>query len=114
MNLYTQILAVVYALGAFLHLLDILNLRLNFSAMSIDWKLWIVYLFIADTIASYMLWQKRETGERLFVFIATSQLFAFTFFAHYFGNQNFLVFFHGVTLTIYAALKLDIYYKARG
>lgn len=98
-------LAIAYSVGAILHLLDILNLRLNFTEMNTIWKSWIVLLLIFDALAAVGLFKKKVWGEVLFLIIAASQLVAYIQFKNIFGNQDFLVTFHIICIVLYAVLK---------
>ena len=76
MKTYLRILAAFYFLGFFLHILDIFNLRLNYSEMPTLWKTWIVYLTVFDLAAAVGLWRKKIWGEMAFITVAISQLIA--------------------------------------
>lgn len=106
MKLYLRILAILYGVGAILHLADILDLRLLFSEMDLIWKSWIVFLFIGDSIAAIGLWKQMVFGEIAFLIIAATQLVAYLGFQGGFGDQSFLVLFHVFTVGIYLALKI--------
>lgn len=106
MKLYLRILAVFYSAGAILHLLDVFNLRLEFSSMNPTWKAWTVYLLIFDSVSALGLWRQKSWGTILFLVVALSQLMVYTSFTHLFGNQYPLVIFHLLTLTIFVFLKL--------
>ena len=80
---------------------DILNLRLKFSEMDSIWKVWIVYLTIADLVAAVGLWRQKRFGDVLFVLVAVSQLIAYLGFKDIFSNQDMLIVFHVAALTIY-------------
>lgn len=99
------LLAIAYAVGAVLHLLDVLDLRLKFTAMNTLWKSWIIYLLVFDTLAAIGLCRKKIWGDILFLFIASSQLIAYTKFNAIFGNQDFLITFHVVCIILYTILK---------
>ncbi len=88
-----------------MHLLDLLDLRLKFSEMSIVWKMWIIYLIAGDMIASIGLYRQKIYGEIAFLIIGLSQIFAYTIFESYFGNQNALIVFHLITISIYLFFK---------
>lgn len=94
-------LAICYAIGFFLHLLDLFSFRLNFSHMEGIWRSWIIYLFIGDLITAIFLIKKPNWGIVGFHIIAISQLIAYWGFQNYFGKQDFLIVFHILTLTIY-------------
>jgi len=76
-------LAILYLIGAFLHILDLFNLRLKFSEMSWGWKLWIVYLCFFDFAAAIGLWNQRRWGILLFLIVAASQLIAYIGFSSF-------------------------------
>lgn len=105
MKIYLRILSVIYAVGGFLHLLDVFGLRLKFSELSDTWKYWIVYLLIFDFIAAVGLWQRKSWGTGLFLLIACSQLIAYVGFSETFGHQYFLVSLHLITLITFFVLK---------
>lgn len=73
--------------------------------MNTIWKSWIIYLLVFDTLAAIGLFRKRIWSEFLFLFIALSQLVAYTMFKDIFGDQDFLITFHWVCIILYAALK---------
>lgn len=104
MKLFLRTLAVLYLIGACLHVLDLLDLRLHFSEMNVAWKSWIFYLCIFDFIAAVGLWRQKRWGTVLFTMIALSQLVAYLGFQSFFGSQNFLVGFHVLTLAIFIFL----------
>jgi hypothetical protein len=99
-------LSFCYAIGAALHLADLLDLRLKFSEMSTLWEAWILFLFFFDSMASVGLWKKRPWGVALFVFISVSQLAAYIGFRNFFGDQRFLISFHMVTLFLLAVFLI--------
>mgnify|MGYP007118530614 CR=1 FL=1 len=101
MLIYLRFLAVSYFVGFVLHTMDVLDLRLQFSQMSLIWQIWIVYLMIFDFLASVGLWLARAWGVFIFVTIATSQLVAYIFFQNIFGSQMPLVFFHFASLGMF-------------
>lgn len=103
---FLRILSVFYFLGFALHFLDLFGFRLEFSSMTLLWKLWILFLLILDFLASAGLWFQKIWGEWIFLVVCFSQLFAYTFFAQFFGDQKILIIFHLTTLSIYLILKL--------
>ena len=105
MHSYLRFLSGLYFVGGTLHALDLLSFRLNFSGLSVGWQVWVVYLMVADFLASIGLWMRKKWGIALFVLIATSQLVAYIGFKTYFGDQTFLVTFHVITLLFYFFLK---------
>lgn len=107
MKTYLKIIAVLYGIGAVLHLLDVFDLRLSFSEMSTAWRAWILYLLIFDSLAAFFLWQGKKAGEYLFLLVAASQLIAYVFFSSFFGSQTFLIVFHVITVVVYGVLKFD-------
>lgn len=52
------------------------------------------------------LFLRKIWGEILFFAIAVIQLIAYTKFKDFFGEQGFLVGFHGICIGVYLALKL--------
>lgn len=106
MTIFLRTLSICYFVGAALHALDVLNLRLNFSLMSDVWKMWTIYLLFADLFASVLLWKNHRLGIQLFGIISISQLIAYLGFKEYFGDQTFLIIFHSVTLILYFVLSL--------
>ncbi len=98
-------LGFAYAVGFVLHLLDVLNLRLQFDTMDSIWKTWIIFLLIFDLLASIGLFWKKFWGELLFILVAVVQLIAYTQFKAIFGEQDFLVIFHSACITFYVLLK---------
>ncbi len=99
-------LSFAYFIGFVLHLLDILNLRLQFSGMDTIWKAWIVLLLILDLLASIGLFRKKAWGELVFLFVAVAQIVVYTQFRSKFGEQEFLVMFHFVSIGVYGVLKI--------
>ncbi len=104
MKLYLRILSALYFLGFIFHLLDVFDLRLSFSQMSPTWKLWILYLLVADLLAAIGLWKLKRWGINLFLFIATIQVISYSGLIDTFKNQMFLILFHVLTLAIYFVL----------
>ena len=105
-SIFKIILAVLYFIGFSLHFLDVMNLRLSFSAMDLIWKSWILFLLIFDLLASIGLFLKKSWGELLFIVIAVAQLIAYIGFPSFFGEQGFLIYFHIICLSIYTVLKI--------
>ena len=110
MKIYLRILAVLYLIGALLHVLDLFDQRLIFSQMDSLRKAWIVYLTIGDSIAAVGLWRLKKYGEITFLVVAVSQLIAYGIFKSVFGDQTPLIIFHVVTVLLYGILKM----KTRG
>ena len=104
MIVFLRILAVLYFFGGVLHGADLLDLRLKFSEMGSVWKIWIIYLAMADLLASIGLWRGTRWGVILFIIIAVSQLVAYSVFQSFFGEQSFLIVFHIVTLAVFSVL----------
>lgn len=104
MRIFLKIIGICYFIGFVLHVLDLFGARLHFAEMKLVWKLWIVYLTVADAIASYGLIKQRFFGEALFLVIAFSQLLAYTVFTSVFGPQLPLIIFHLLTIAIYILL----------
>jgi hypothetical protein len=105
-SVFKIILAVLYFIGFLLHALDVMNLRLNFSDMDLIWKSWILFLLLFDLFASIGLFLKSLWGELLFILIAVAQLIAYIGFPSFFVEQEFLIYFHLICLSIYTALKI--------
>lgn len=105
MRFYLRTLALFYAVGAGLHLADLLDLRLLFSEMTTIWRFWVVFLLIGDSLAAIGLWCGKYWGQVFFVGIAVSQLVAYLGFPGVFGDQRELIAFHFVALGIYAFLQ---------
>jgi len=106
MKYYLFLMGALYIVGAFFHLLDIFDLRLQFSQMNTTWKIWTLFLLIVDSTAAQGLLLRKKYGEHLFIFIATTQLIAYLGFKGAFGNQNFLIIFHIITLCLYVVIKI--------
>ena len=102
---YLKILSVLYLVGALLHVMDLLDLRLRFSQMPVMWKGWIIYLALFDSIAAAGLWKQKVWGVYCFFLVAISQLVAYSAFMRYFGEQYALIAFHLITLVAYFAVK---------
>lgn len=105
MKTYLRALSVLYFLGGLLHVLDLFDLRLEFSTMPPAWQSWIVYLTIFDLLAAIGLWRETNWGIRLFWLVACSQLIAYVGFSGYFGKQHELIAFHLITLGIYVYIR---------
>ncbi len=110
MKAYLKIIAIFYGIGALLHMLDLFNLRLNFLNMTGLWKIWIVFLLVADTFVASTLWKERVVGEYVFLLIASIQLVLYNSFVSYFGDQTVLIIFHVVTVGIYLNFKI-LYFR---
>jgi hypothetical protein len=102
---YLKILAVFYLLGTALHFLDIFDLRLKFSEMSIGWQVWIVYLLVFDTVAAIGLWRNKSWGVASFLMVATSQILVYSIFSDFFGSQEILIGFHLISIIIFLFLR---------
>ena len=98
-------LSFTYFIVFVLHILDILNLRLQFSSMDTVWKTWIIFLLVLDLVASIGLFRKRIWGEIAFFVVALAQLVAYTKFTTIFGEQEFLIVFHCFCIGIYSVLR---------
>jgi len=109
MRLYLKFLSICYAAGAILHMLDIFDLRNEFSQMNSIWKLWILFLLLFDSVAAPGLWFGKTWGVLIFLMIAILQLIAYVGFRSIFGQQTFLVVFHIVTVAGY----LIVLYRGR-
>jgi len=105
MRPYLKLLSILYYSGGILHLLDLLNLRLEFSKMNPTWKVWTIFLLISDCVVATGLWNKKLFGIYGFLTIATSQILIYSFFKDTFGDQSFLIIFHVLTLVTFFALK---------
>lgn len=105
MKIYLKVLACFYFVGSLLHLLDLLDLRLKFSEMSLVWQIWIIYLMVIDILAAVGLWRQKSWGILLFLTVAASQLIAYIGFVGIFGRQDSLIVFHVLTLTAYQFFK---------
>lgn len=106
MDQYLSFLGICYALGAFLHFLDLLDLRLQFSSMSLTWQSWIVFLLVADLATSICLIKNKELARYLFIFVATMQLIVYLAFSDIFGSQYLLIIFHAITLIIFFVVQI--------
>lgn len=100
MGLYFRILSFFYFIGFGLHFADLLDWRLKFSEMDLVWKMWIIYLTVADIATSVFLWRLTPVGVWLLLLVAGSQLVAYTMFQDVFGHQWLLVSFHAITIFI--------------
>lgn len=107
MLIYLRFLAICYFVGFVLHAMDVLDLRLQFSQMSLIWQIWIVYLLIFDFLASVGLWLARAWGIVIFVTVAASQLIAYIFFQNIFGSQMLLVYFHFATIGMFSLILVQ-------
>lgn len=85
-------------MGAFLHLLDLFDLRLKFSEMPPVWQYWTLYLVLADALAAVGLITGKSFGVVVLLVVALSQLVAYTVWASVFGQQTVLIVFHVLTL----------------
>lgn len=105
MKIYLRVLAICYMTGAVLHAFDVLAARLNFLDMPVGWKVWTVYLLIADLVAAIGLWKQKSWGIALFLLIGCTQLLAYIGFRSYFGDQSFLIGFHIITVGTFVLLS---------
>ncbi len=71
---YRRVLAVGYALGASLHLLDLFDLRRSYSTMDGLDQLWLFTMLLAEILASVGLWRARRWGMVALAVAASSQL----------------------------------------
>ncbi|MCM2276740.1 MAG: DUF6163 family protein [Oligoflexia bacterium] len=110
---YLRALAIAYFAGFVLHLLDVMGLRLNFASMSRLWQGWVLFLLCGDLVAAAGLWLRASWGIRAFLSIATAQLVAYLGFPREFGDQRFLIGFHGVTLSIFLLFRLKLWREDR-
>ena len=101
-------MAFIYFVGACLHLMDVLSLRLNLNSLPGVWTIWIWFLLVGDLSAAIGLWKLKSWGIYLFLMIASFQLVAYVGFPSTFGSQRELIAFHLVSLAIYAALKIRV------
>lgn len=113
MKIYLRTLAALYFVGFLLHSLDVLGLRLDFQTMSMGWKVWIVYLLIADLLAAIGLWLQKPWGVGLFLFIAISQLAAYIGYKDFFGDQTELIAFHLTTLIMFISFIFRMTYMQK-
>ena len=98
---YKKILGALYFFGFILHLLDLFDLRLQFSLMDSIWKKWVIYLTVADLFAGLGLLASYRWGEWFFLLVAGSQLYAYTAHTFIFGSQIELIIFHFSTVSTY-------------
>lgn len=98
---FFRVLSVAYLVGAVLHFMDLLDLRLTFSEMNPVWKVWIVFLFTADAVAAAGLWTGKIWGVVAFLVVAASQVFAYTLLSKFFGSQVLLIVFHIASLSVF-------------
>jgi len=110
---FLLVIGCLYGGGFLLHLLDIFNLRLNFSEMNTLWRSWIVFLLIFDLVAAIGLFFKKWWGQLAFLLVAICQLIAYTKFFDVFGSQELLVYFHWTTLGTYLFLKMFDFWRQR-
>ena len=98
---FVYALAFCYAVGGLLHLLDVLDLRAEFSKMDPTQKNWTLFLLIADLLTAVLLLKRQVWGLFGFHLVAISQLIAYGVYQDIFGRQDFLMIFHIATLTIF-------------
>ena len=101
---YVRLLSICYFMGFFLHLLDVLGLRLSLGDMPFWGQVWVVYLLLADLFAAIFLWKGHLYGHLAFLFVATSQFIVYTLFIDFFGPQVPLILFHLTTVILYLIL----------
>lgn len=104
LRFFLRVVSILYFVGAILHVMDILDLRLKFSEMNLVWRIWIVFLCAADFAASFGLWKNRIWGIYLFFLIAVSQIVAYVGFKTIFGDQQPLIVFHLISLALFFIL----------
>lgn len=85
--------------------MDVANVRLHFSEMQMEWKVWISVLLVADFFAAIGLWLQKKWGVQLFIGIAIVQLIAYSGVLDSPSNQIFLITFHCLTLVTYFLLR---------
>lgn len=71
---YRRVLAVGYAAGASLHLLDLFDLRRIYSTMDAMGQLWIFSMLVAEIVAAAGLWRNRRWGMAALAVSASAQL----------------------------------------
>lgn len=103
---YIKVLSVLYFIGFVLHVADLFDIRLKFSAMNFTWQSWIVFLTVADLITAVGLWRLHRIGILGFHVVAITQLIAYTVLAKVFGFQIEPIIFHAVTLLTYHSIRL--------
>jgi len=106
-HIFLKVLSVCFLFGGILHLLDLFDLRLQFSEMNMRWKIWILYLMIFDFIAALGLWKNTRWGIAVFLLIASSQVVAYGFFQELFTPQPYLISFHLVSVCLYFILRFQ-------
>jgi hypothetical protein len=103
-RVYSRILAALYLISFGLHVLDVFDLRLRFSQMGTLARGWTLYLVLGDLIAAIALWRGTVLCDLIFCLIVLGQLSVFLGWAPFLPNQNFVVSFHWITLTVFLAL----------
>lgn len=104
-GIFLKFIGVLYFVGFILHVLDVLNFRMNLSEMDFYWKIWIWYLLIFDFLISFLIFKEQLLGEILFISVACSQLVAYYFFKDRFGDQSPLIYFHLICLFAYICIR---------
>lgn len=114
MGIYLRILALFYLYGGIVHYANLLGFgEIPFIQSPLSWQIADVSYAILDTFTVIGLWLKAPWGIVCFFLSATSQLILYIGFPQWFAftsEQRYLlwsmVFFHFVTLFIYAGLLL--------
>lgn len=117
-RVYFRILAAFFAMGAVLHVGDLIGLRLQyrlgmgpnlaFSEMPLQFQAATVFLAIFDTLAAIGLWRLAWWGVLSFLTLAGTELIAYARFAHYFGEDMLhLAVFHGIAIRLSTILLVQ-------
>ncbi len=98
---YLRILSVLYFAAFILHGLDIFDLRLKFTQMGGLARAWTLYLLVGDLLAALSLWRGTVLADLFFSLIVIAQLSVFVCWSALLPNQNFIIAFHWITLTVF-------------
>lgn len=113
---YLHVLALLFLVGAVLHIGDLLGFRLQarlgmgdhqtFSHMPAMEQATTIFLAVFDTAVVIGLWRLQAWGVVCFLLVSLSELIAFGGFPDYFHDQDLLhlMWFHLVTIGIYVIL----------
>jgi len=109
MKLYLRILAVLYGLGALVHLALWLDIPLpgdvlTYSEMPPTVRPAVKLFLFLDTGTAIGLWLGRRWGITFFLMAAFGQIILYTGFSALYGQNMGLVSFHAIALLVYLIL----------
>ncbi len=111
MKTYLRVLSVVYALGAFLHLVQFLNIsitgyEMTYSQMPPALRAMVKVLLFLDTGTAIGLWLGKKWGVTFFLMAAFGHVILYTGFSALYGGGQGIIAIHALALTGYLVLWL--------